>query len=63
MINWSIFSGKVRYVDTSMNKTLKLTIRPLVEKKHRRLFNALELQECQKLEMIFEETKVKKSIF
>ena len=46
MINWSIFSDKIRYVDTSMNETLKLTIRPLEEKKHRRLFDALEMQEC-----------------
>ena len=28
MINWSIFSDKIRYVDTSMNETPKLTIRP-----------------------------------
>ena len=63
MINWSIFSDRIRYVDTSMNETLKLTIRPLEEKKHRRLFNALEMQECQKPEMIFEETKVKEEYF
>ena len=63
MINWSIFSDKIRYVDTSMNETPKLTIMPLEEKKHRRLFNALEMQECQKLEMIFEETKVKEAYF
>ena len=35
MINWSIFSDKIRYVDSSMNETPKLTIRPLEEKKHR----------------------------
>ena len=35
MINWSIFSGKLRYVDSSMNDTPKLTIRPLEENKHR----------------------------
>ena len=46
-----------------MNETLKLTIRPLEEKKHRRLFNALEMQEYQKLEMIFEETKGKEAYF
>ena len=63
MINWSIFSDKIRYVDTSMNETPKLTTRPLEEKKHRRLFNALEMQECQKLEMIFEETTVKEAYF
>ena len=35
MINWSIFSDKLRYIDSSMNYTSKLTIRPLEENKHR----------------------------
>ena len=33
MISWSIFSDKFSYVDSSMNDTPKLTIRPLEEKK------------------------------
>ena len=53
MINWSIFSDKIRYVDSTINETPKLTIRPLEDKKHR-LFNTLEIQEDQILEMIFE---------
>ena len=53
MINWSIFSDKIRYVDSSINDTPKLTIRPLEEKKQRRLFNILEIQESQIPEMIF----------
>ena len=44
MINWSIFSDKLRYVDSSINDTSRLTIKPLEENKHRRLFNALEMQ-------------------
>ena len=59
MTNWSVFSDKIRYVDSSMNETPKLTIRPLEGKKHRRLFNTLEIQEDQIPEMIFEENKVK----
>ena len=47
MINWSIFSDNLRYVDCSINDTSKLTIRPLEENKHRWLFNALEMQENQ----------------
>ena len=39
MNNWSIFSDKIRYVDSSTDENPKLTIRPLEEKKHRRLFN------------------------
>ena len=35
MINWSIFSDKLRYVDSSINDTPKLIIGPLEENKHR----------------------------
>ena len=35
MINWSIFSDKLRYVDSSINETPKLIIRPLEENKHK----------------------------
>ena len=63
MINWSIISEKLRYVDPSINETPKLTIRPLEENKHRQLFNALEIQEDQILKMIFEENKVRETYF
>ena len=63
MINWSIFSDRIRYVDSCMNVTPKLTIRPLEEKKHRRPFSTKEIQEDQILEMIFEENKVKEAYF
>ena len=33
MINWSIFSDKLRYVDASIIDTSRLTIRPLEENK------------------------------
>ena len=61
MINWSIFSDKIRYIDSCTNVTPKLTVRPLEEKKHRRLFSTLEIQEDQISEMIFEENKVKEA--
>ena len=35
MINWSIFSDKLRYIDSSINEMSKLIIRPLEENKHR----------------------------
>ena len=63
MINWSIFSDKIRYVDSSTNENPKLTIRPLEEKKHRRLFSTLEIQEDQIPEIIFEENKVREAYF
>ena len=63
MINWSIFSYKIRYVDSCMNVTPRLTIRPLEKKKHRRLFRTLEIKEDQIPDMIFEENKVKEAYF
>ena len=63
MINWSIFSDKIRYVDSHMNVTPRLTIRPLEEKKHRKLFSTLEIKEDQIPNMIFEENKVKEGYF
>ena len=35
MINWSIFSDKLRYIDSSINEMSKLIISPLEENKHR----------------------------
>ena len=63
MINWSIFSKRIRYIDSYINVTPRLTIRPLGEKIHRRLFSTLEIQEDQIPEMIFEENKVKEAYF
>ena len=63
MINWSIFSDKIRYVDSCMNVTPRLTIRPLEEKKHRKLFSTLEIKEDQIPNMIFEKNKVKVAYF
>ena len=63
MINWSIVSDKIRYIDSCTNVTPRLTIRPLEDKKHRRLFSTLEIKEDQILDMIFEENKVKEVYF
>ena len=41
MINWSVFSDRIRYIGSRTNVTPNLTIRPLEEKKHRRLFSYL----------------------
>ena len=35
IINWSIFSDKLRYAVSSINEMSKLIIRPLEENKHR----------------------------
>ena len=46
-----------------MNVTPRVTIRPLEEKKHRKLFSTLETKENQVPNMIFEENKVKEVYF
>ena len=35
MINWSIFSDKIKYIYSCMNITPSLTTKPLEEKKHK----------------------------
>ena len=39
MINWSILSDKIKYVNSCSIMNLSLTIRPLDDKKHKRLYN------------------------
>ena len=63
MINWSIFSNKIRYVDSCMNITPRLTVKPLEEKKHRKLFSTLEVKEDHIPNIIFDENRIKGNIF
>ena len=37
MINWSIFSDKITYVNSCANMNPSLTISPLEDKKHKRM--------------------------
>ena len=63
LINWSTFSDKIRYVDSCMNMMPRLTIRPLEEKKHRKLFSTLEVKEDQIPNIIFDEDRIKETYF
>ena len=63
MINWSIFSDNIKYVDSCMNMMPRLTIRPLEEKKHRELFSTLEVKEDQIPNIIFDEDRIKEIYF
>ena len=63
MIKWSIFSNKIRYVDSCMNMMPRLTIRPLEVKKHRKLFSTLEVKEDQIPDIIFDEDRIKEIYF
>ena len=42
MINWSIFSDKIKYVNSCSSMNPSLTIRPLDDRKHKRLYNGLK---------------------
>ena len=63
IIHWSIFSDKIRYVDSCMNMMPRLTIRPLEEKKHRKLFSILEVKEDQIPDIIFDEDRIQEIYF
>ena len=63
IINWSIFSNKIRYVDSCMNMMPRLTISPLEEKKHRKLFSTLEVKEDQIPHIIFDEDRIRETYF
>ena len=47
MINWSIFSDLIKYVDGSSCSDVipSLTVRPLDDRKHKRLYNSLKIDE------------------
>ena len=61
MIIWSIFSDKIRYVDSCMNITPRLTIKLLEGKKHRKLFSTLEVREDQIPDIIFDEDRIRET--
>ena len=63
MVSWSIISDKIRYVDSCMNMMPRLTIRPLEEKKHRKLFSSLEVKEDQIPDIIFDEDRIRETYF
>ena len=61
MINWSIFSDRIKYVDDSFcsNMTPRLTIKPLDDKRHKRLYNGLKTDEDLIPDKIFNEDRIR----
>ena len=59
MINWSIFSDRIKYVEGSFcSSTIpSLTIRLLNDKKHKRLYNSLKTDETMIPDIIFDKDK------
>ena len=59
MINWSIFSDKIKYVNSYVSMNPSLTIRPFEDKKHKRLYGSLETNEDLTSDMIFDEDRIR----
>ena len=61
MINWSIFSDLIKYVDGSSCSyvTPSLMVRPLDDRKHKRLYNSFNIDEDLTADIIFEEDRVR----
>ena len=61
MINWSIFSDLIKYVDESScsDVIFSLTVKPLDNRKHKRLYNSLKIDENLTADVIFEEDRVR----
>ena len=59
MINWSIFSEKIKHVNSFVSMNPSLTIRPLEDKKHKRLYDSLEMNENLIPDMIFDEDRIR----
>ena len=59
MINWSILSDKITYVNSCANMGPSFTIRPLEDKKHKRLYSNLKADEELIPDIIFDEGRIK----
>ena len=59
MVNWSIFSDLIKYVDGSScsDVTPSLMVRPLDDRKHKRLYNSLKIDEDLTADTTFEEDR------
>ena len=59
MINWSIFSDKIKYVNSYVSMNPSLTIKPLEDRKHKRWYSSLETNEDLIPDMIFDEDRIR----
>ena len=59
MISWLIFSDKITYVNSCANMNPSLTIRPLEDKKHKRLYSNLKADEKLIPDIIVDEYRIK----
>ena len=54
-----IFSDKIKYVNSCVNMNPSLTIRPLEDKKHKRLYSSLKADEDLIPDIIFDEDRIR----
>ena len=59
MINWSIFSDKIKYVNSYVSMNPSLTIRPLEDRKYKRSYSSSETNEDLVPDMIFDEDRIR----
>ena len=59
MINWSIFSDRIKYINSYVSMNPSLTTRPLEDRKHKRLYSSLETNEDLIPDMIFDEDRIR----
>ena len=59
MIKWSIFSDKIKYINSYVSMNPSLTIRPLEYRKHKRLYSNLKTDEDLIPDMIFDEDRIR----
>ena len=59
MINWSIFSDRIKYVNSYVSMNPSLIIRPLEDRKHKRRYSSFETNEDMIPDMIFDEDKIR----
>ena len=59
MISWSIFSDKIKFINSYVSMNPSLTIRPLEDRKHKRLYSSLKMDEDLIPDMIFDEDRIR----
>ena len=59
MINWSIFSDEIKYVNSYVSMNPSLTIKPLEDRMHKRLYSSLEMNEDLIPDMIFDKDRIR----
>ena len=59
MINWSIFSDKIKYINSYVSMNPSLAIRPLEDRKHKILYSSLKTDEDLIPDIIFDEDRIR----